>query len=71
LTPPDTGDVASMERTFTHPKTGEPTQMRTGNIGRSRAPDPEPEKGSSEQEPTQPQLALSPQLTALRSVADK
>jgi ParB/Sulfiredoxin domain len=48
-------------RTFTHPKTGEPTQMRTGNIGRSRAPDPEPEKGSSEQGPEQPQSALPPQ----------
>jgi hypothetical protein len=48
-------------RTFTHPKTGEPTQMHTGNIGRSRAPDPEPEKGSSEQGPEQPQSALPPQ----------
>jgi hypothetical protein len=33
LTLPDTGDVASMERTFTHPKTGKPTKMKTGNIG--------------------------------------
>jgi len=29
----DTGNVASMERTFTHPKTGKPTKMKTGNIG--------------------------------------
>jgi hypothetical protein len=35
--------------------------MHTGNIGRSRAPDPEPEKGSSEQGPEQPQSALPPQ----------
>ncbi len=34
--------------------------MRTGNIGRSRASDSEPEKGSSEQVP-QPRLVLLPQ----------
>jgi len=33
LTPPDAGDNASIKRTFTHPKTGNPTQMSTGNIG--------------------------------------
>jgi ParB-like nuclease domain len=48
-------------RTFRHPKTGELAQMRTGNIGRSRARDPEPEKGSSEQGPEQLQSALPPQ----------
>jgi hypothetical protein len=53
-------------RTFTHPKTGEPTQMRTGNIGRSRAPDPEPEKGSSEQVVEQP----APSKDDARSVPD-
>jgi hypothetical protein len=35
--------------------------QETANIGRSRAPDPEPEKGSSEQGPEQPQSALPPQ----------
>jgi hypothetical protein len=30
---PDTGGNASMDRMFTHPKTGEPTKMKTGNIG--------------------------------------
>jgi hypothetical protein len=46
MTPPDTGNVSSMdapsskstERTFIHPKTGKPTQMKTGGIGkRNRA----------------------------------
>lgn len=30
-----TGNVTSMERTFTHPKTGQPTTMNVGNIGRA------------------------------------
>jgi hypothetical protein len=42
MTPPDTGNVSSMdtpssksaERTFIHPKTGKPTQMKTGGIGK-------------------------------------
>jgi hypothetical protein len=35
-------------RTFTHPKTGEPTQMRIGNIGR------QPKLAASDTEPTSP-----------------
>jgi hypothetical protein len=35
--------------------------MSTGNIGRSRAPNPASGKGSSEQGPEQPQSALPPQ----------
>jgi hypothetical protein len=55
MTPPDTGNVSSMdtpfsksaERTFIHPKTGKPTQMKTGGIGkRNRAA--RPEKDTSE-----------------------
>jgi hypothetical protein len=40
----DTGISSSMDRTFTHPKTGEPSIMRTGNIGRARMPRSGPEK---------------------------
>jgi hypothetical protein len=32
----DTGHVASMDRTFVHPKTGQPTTMRTGGINAER-----------------------------------
>jgi hypothetical protein len=55
---PVTSNVGS-ERTYVD-KHGNTVTMRTGNIGRSRAPNPESEKGSSEQE-RQPQSALSPQ----------
>lgn len=30
----DTGGSSSMERTFTHPKTGQPTTMNVANIGK-------------------------------------
>ena len=57
---PVTSNIGSEnERTYID-KHGNTATMRTGNIGRSRTPDQEPEKESSEQEP-QPQSALSPQ----------
>lgn len=37
--PADTVHVDSMERTFVHPKTRQPTPMRTENIGRRAEPD--------------------------------
>jgi hypothetical protein len=47
------------ERTY-RTKHGTTATMRTGNIGRQRAPNPELEKGSSEQGPAQPESALPP-----------
>lgn len=37
-----TGNITSMERTFTHPKTGEPTTMDTSRIGKGGQSDPAP-----------------------------
>jgi hypothetical protein len=67
MTPADTGNVSSMdmpssepkERTFIHPKTGKPTQMKTGGIGkRNRAA--KPEKDTS----ARPEATLTPTETA-------
>jgi len=38
LRPRNTDNSFSMDRTFVHPKTGQPTQMRTGNIGSAPKP---------------------------------
>jgi hypothetical protein len=57
LKPVTSGNAS--ERTY-RTKHGTTATMRTENIGRSRAPNPESKKGSSEQGP-QPQSALSPQ----------
>jgi hypothetical protein len=67
MTPADTGNVSSMdmpssepkERTFIHPKTGKPTQMKTGGIGkRNRAAKPEKDT------PARPQATLTPTESA-------
>jgi ParB/Sulfiredoxin domain len=67
MTSPDTGNVSSMDpppsksakRTFIHPKTGRPTQMKTGGIGkRNRAA--KPEKGTS----ARPEATLTPTESA-------
>jgi hypothetical protein len=72
MTPPDTGNVSSMdtpssksaERTFIHPKTGKPTQMKTGGIGkRNRAA--KPGKDTS----ARPEATLTPTETAKPATA--
>jgi hypothetical protein len=72
MTPTDTGNVSSMdtpssksaERTFIHPKTGKPTQMKTGGIGkRNRAA--KPEKDTS----ARPEATLTPTETAKPAAA--
>jgi hypothetical protein len=72
MTPPDTGNVSSMdtpssksaERTFIHPKTGKPTQMKIGGIGkRNRAA--KPEKDTS----ARPEVTLTPTETAKPATA--
>jgi uncharacterized ParB-like nuclease family protein len=44
LRPEDTARISQYEpRTFVHPKTGQPTQMRTANIGSNPPPRPRPD----------------------------
>lgn len=43
----DTANIRSMDRTFVHPKTGEPTIMATAGINAGRAPPPAPARENS------------------------
>jgi hypothetical protein len=58
----DTGNVSSMERTFTHPKSGKPAVMNTANIGKrpaATAPAPKPEAAVVELPPAKKPEPLS------------
>jgi hypothetical protein len=57
---PVTCPATSEPRTYVD-KHGNTVTMRTGNIGRSRAPNPESDNAPSEREPAQSQLVLLPQ----------
>jgi hypothetical protein len=47
-------------RTFIHPRTGKPTTMNTGNIGRSAPPLPEPPRTAPQPRSAEPEPAWTP-----------
>ncbi len=57
---PDFGNPKYEPRTFIHPRTGKPTTMNTGNIGRSAPPLPEPPRTAPQPEAAEPEPAWTP-----------